>query len=614
MCGIVGIWKRGSRTIDLENIERMLSTIVHRGPDGAGTWQDDRVAFGHRRLSILDTSERASQPMLTGDGQGVLVYNGETYNYETLRRELEAEGHLFKSTGDTEVVLMALHHWGPETAIPRLNGMFALAYFDRRDDTLWLARDRLGIKTLVTAETGDGLLFASEVKALLAYPAMRRQVDRVALTKWMVSPKRHPHRTLFEGVSSLDAGSWWKISAAGIDKHHYFHVVDELDVERILKAGSDDFGALVDEFEQRLRTSVTLHLASDVPLATMCSGGVDSSLITAYCKDDSPDLVAYVADIDFAESEAGQAERVGAHLGVPVRRVPVNRQDYLRLCADCVWHSDGPLTHLSDAALLAVTRTCQADGIKVLLTGEGSDELFGGYREHLTIWRKLRILEGFAPLLPTIRRKLRRYRRGLNLFESHPQGLQDRRLMLAIDSEEDFVRQQIIERLAPVEPLSDRAFLACGLADLCGYLTTLLHRHDRLGMAASIEMRVPFVESRMIDYAMHLPRHGKLHRQQGKRVVKSAAVRRLPTDVVYAKKKGFPTPRHFLRGTGRLLAGGRLADEMGWSRQATDNVIELIESDADLSYAMVGLELWLRLFFDGESSDELGERLVALAA
>jgi asparagine synthase (glutamine-hydrolysing) len=613
MCGIAGFWKRGGKSADTTDIAPMLAAISHRGPDGEGSWHDGHVALGHRRLTILDTSERASQPMVTDDGQGVLTYNGETYNFQALRRELEAEGHTFRSTGDTEVVLTALHHWGPEKAIPRFNGMFALAYFDRRDGALWLARDRLGIKTLVTADIGDTVLFASEVKALLAHPGMPRRIDGMALIKWIVSPRRHAHRLLFESVDSVAAGSWWKISADGIEKRCYFHILDALDIDRLIAARQRNFADLVDEVESRLIDSVGLHLASDVPLAAMCSGGVDSSLVAAYAKQLQPDITAYVADIDFAGSEGDQAELVGNHLGVPVERVAVDRERYLRGYPECVWHSDGPLTHPSDPALLAVTRACRANGVKVLLTGEGSDELFGGYSDHVSLWRKLRHLELLAPILPSARRKVRRLAAGLTSFEGKPREMLDRNLALAIDADEEFVRQRIVDRLAPIEPLSDRAFLAFGLVDLYGFLTALLHRHDRLGMAASMEMRVPFIENQLIDFATHLPRWAKVHRRQGKRVVKQAAARRLPPGVVYAPKKGFPAPGAFVRGTGRLLVDGRLAEAMEWNSRTTKEIVVMLEADRQLCFRIVSLELWLRQFFSGEAAGELGERLVAAA-
>lgn len=174
MCGIVGIWRHDGGEAERSAIGLMLAPIAHRGPDGMGVWQEGRVAFGHRRLSIIDLTEASGQPMLTADGTGVLVYNGEIYNYRELRQDLEREGVQFRSVGDTEVLLQALHHWGPEQSVARLNGMFAFAYLDKRDGALWLARDKVGIKPLVVADAGAEFIFGSEAKALLAHPRMAR--------------------------------------------------------------------------------------------------------------------------------------------------------------------------------------------------------------------------------------------------------------------------------------------------------------------------------------------------------------------------------------------------------------------------------------------------------
>jgi asparagine synthase (glutamine-hydrolysing) len=456
----------------------MLATIAHRGPDGEGVWHEGRVAFGHRRLSIIDLTEASDQPMLTADRTGVLVYNGEVYNYPELRRELEREGVQFRSAGDVEVVLQALHHWGPERSIPRFDGMFALAYLDRREGALWLARDRVGIKPLVVADTGTDLLFASEAKALLAHPRMQSLPDRHAIATSILSRGFGSTRLLFAGIDALEPGSWWKVTENGIAKHRYFHVLTALDVDRLVAASAMDPASFVSSFRDVLKRSVGLHLASDVPLAAMCSGGVDSSLIAAYAKEQLPGIQAYVADVIGPDAEGNQAERVGRHLGFPVQRVIVDRARFLALWPISVWHSDGPPNHSSDPALLAVTQKCRADGIKVLLTGEGCDELFGGYhwyqttysnwsrvsswRRHFTPGRKARkalIHSPFASMVQTSAK-----------FRN--------RLIVALDADEGLLPRRILALLEPVESVADRAFIANTLCNLHDYLTGILHRHD----------------------------------------------------------------------------------------------------------------------------------------
>ncbi len=388
MCGLVGIWRLDGGEADPSAIAPMLASIVHRGPDGRGEWHQGRVAFGHQRLSIIDLTEASDQPMLTSDSNGVLIYNGEIYNYRDIRQELEREGVRFLSSGDTEVVLRALHHWGLERSVTRFDGMFAFAYLDRRDGTLWLARDRLGIKPLLVAETATELLFASEAKALFAHPRMQRRVDRHALATWILSRGAGSQRMLFAGVEEVEPGSWWKITDKKIEKHQYFHILTAVDVDRIVAASAVNPANFVSQFRDLLTRSVKLHLAGDVPLAAMCSGGVDLSLIAAYAKEQLPEIKAYVADVAWPGGEGAQAERVGRHLGIPVHRVVVNQKRFLEIWPYTVWHLDGPSTHPSDAAMLAVLQTCRAEGVKVLLTGEGSDELFGGYAYQQATYEK----------------------------------------------------------------------------------------------------------------------------------------------------------------------------------------------------------------------------------
>lgn len=614
MCGLVGIWRRDGGEADRNDIERMLAPIAHRGPDGRGIWQNGHVAFGHLRLSIIDLTDASAQPMLTADRSGVLVYNGEVYNYRDLRTELEREGVRFHTSGEVEVVLLALHHWGAEEAVKRFNGMFALAYFDGRDGAVWLARDRVGIKPMLVADTGTEFVFGSEAKALLAHPRMKVRADRHAMSKWLLSGGYRPDRTLFEGIDAVEAGSLWKITKHGIEKRRYFDVLEALDVDRLVRASSQDPESFVRAFRDLLYRNVGLHLISDAPLAAACSGGVDSSLITTYAHEHMPGIAAYVADVAWSKSEGDQAERVGQHLGVHVNRIKVDQARFLELWPKCVWHSDVPSTTPSDPAMLAVTLKCRADGIKVLLTGEGSDELFGGYnwlQATYTIWARQdswrRYFAGkngrsraydFAPFSNTIARSNRSLRE---------------RMTIALDAEDELLPQRILAHLDPVKPDADRAFLAHCLWSLSLYLSWILHRHDRIGMAASIEMRVPFLENDMFDFAFHLPRRAKLHRGVGKWLVKQAAAEVLPRDIVYAGKRGFPMPLKFCRGTEGLLAGGMLCELMEWPAGVTRDTIDMIGASERLRYHVVGLELWARMFFRGEAPEALSDRLATLA-
>ena len=615
MCGIVGVWERGGTQPPADVIERMLATILHRGPDGGGSWIDGDLALGHRRLTILDLTAAAHQPMHTADGQGTIVYNGEVYNVVQLRTELETEGAVFTSTGDTQVVLEALHRWGPARAIERFDGMFAFAYFDRRSETLWLARDRLGIKPLHVALDGERVVFGSEIKALLAHPGIEARPHLAVIATFLVEGSIGGPQTPFEGIEDLEPGSLWRITRAGIERARWFDILDRIDVERIRVSGSIRPADVVDAFDRALRESVARHLVSDVPVATMCSGGVDSSLLTALARERVPDLVAYVADLD-GETEGAIADRVGRHLGVPIVRVAVDRETMLRMLPEVVWQRDLPSFHASDAPHIAVARRCRADGIKVLLTGEGSDELFGGYpwqRRVFETWRRLRRQ---APFLG--RRRLRRRMQRLHFTPGMPiTARKDPDLRLRIAASLEPSRQlrpvHLYDRLEGVEPIEDRAFLAQCFNDLHVHLRNILFRHDRSGMAASMEMRVPFLDNALIDMGMHLARGWKLRRGVSKWTVKQVALRHLPKDVVHARKKGFPIPPGVTRGSTALLRNGAVAQLMRWSKEDQDLLIPRIEADPTQRHQVATLEIWARLFLAGERPENVTEQLLASA-
>ena len=339
-----------------------------------------------------------------------------------------------------------------------------------------------------------------------------------------------------------------------------------------------------------------------------------SSLIAAYTKAERPDISAYVADVGGQLGEGAQAERVGQHLGVPVKRVLVDRQRFLRLWPDAVWHYDGPPTNPMVAALLAVLKTCRQDGVKVLLTGEGSDELFGGYDWLQTTyndWLNLnswgtyfsrgRVLQNHLNIAP------------FSTITARTDPDLRQRLMIALDSDWELLPARFLAHLTRVMPEADRAFLAHTLCSLYHHLSGILHSHDRIGMAASMEMRVPFLENDLFDFAFHLPRRAKLHRKVGKWIVKEAAAEILPKDIVYAPKKGFPIPPEFSRGMQNMLTRGVLPELMEWPAQTVCDVMSTLNKHGWLRFQIVSLELWARIFFDGQTPATVGEKLLDFA-
>ena len=626
MCGVAGFLNTSSAPASRDVLERMLDTIEHRGPDDRGFWIEDGIALGHQRLSILDLSDRGHQPFVTEDGKGIIVYNGEVYNYPDLRSQLQHEGLHFYSTCDTEVVLKALHHWGPEKAIPLFNGMFAFAYLDKRSATLTLARDRLGIKPLYVAKTENTIVFGSEVKALLAHPGVGAIPDKHSLTLYALLFRFEGGVTPFEGIESLRPGSYWRINQGNISKVIYFDVLRDLNLDRMHELAVADTQQVLDECKEILSDSVRIHLASDAPLATMCSGGLDSSLITALTKTQRPDVVSYVADVKTAISEGAIAARVGKHLNVQIRQVDVDLEDLLRLWPEATWHGDMPNTHANDMPMLAVARACRRDGIKVVLTGEGSDELFGGYSwqagayQNWRRWRKHPIsrlnlgnrwTRGLASLIPhrfhmdepDIEDPFSRYlgsrRRGAGL-----------RMLFPFDPNRQTRGAELFRKLEGVDKLEERAFLARALDDTYGHLESLLMRNDRMGMAASIETRTPFIENRLIELGIHAPFRVKLNNGQGKWVIKKIGEKFLPHDIVYQPKLGFPTSFDYVKYGLPLLERGTVSELFKWTPSISRRMVDILPQDPAAMWNILCIEIWGRLFLRGESRIELGEQLV----
>ncbi len=618
MCGIAGVWRKRNPidANDLSDVAGMMQALVHRGPDDHDSWSNNRLALGHRRLSIIDPSPAAREPMLTASGQGVLVYNGEVYNYRALRETLQAQGVVFRTVCDAEVVLEALHHWGPEKAVPLFDGMFSFAYFDARYNALWLARDRLGIKPMSVADTPERIVFASEDKAILVCNGFPRDIDRREMTLRLAWQSRDSSYSLFDRIERLPPAGLWKITDDGIEKRRFWHVLDMLDTARITGDVSSDAQHMA-TLEALLVDSAGLHCIADAGVATACSSGVDSGLITALAKRFRPELHGYVVDPQLGRSEVEDAERTGRHVGVPLRRVPVDRNRFFELWPRVIWHLESDGWHASHVALLALAEQCRADGIKVLLTGEGADELFGGYAlqaSSMKMWRDWSWPRRLLHSKRSLDRRFEHQRRAPYRLSAGAGSTKDRSMVLrALSPELNFLQTEIFDRLDPVTPPGDRAFLGSCLYDLYSHLQDLLHRHDRLSMAASVELRVPFLENRLIDFAIHLPRRQKYRDKTGKWLLRQVAQKHIPRQNVQARKIGFAMSSQFSAGTETLLRGGLLRDALKWPAANVEDMIQFARREEPSRLRLVGMELFLRLHAGGETMGTLTEALYAAA-
>jgi asparagine synthase (glutamine-hydrolysing) len=618
MCGIAGIWRTSGHTKNCDNsdVRAMIKAIAHRGPDGQGFWSSERLALGHCRLAILDPSDRGLQPAITPDQTGVLAYNGEIYNYRELRRELEQCGIQFLSATDTEVVLWALHHWGVEKAIRRFSGMFSFAYFDQRSNALWLCRDRLGIKSLSIAKTGDRIIFASEDKAILKASGFECRLDARSLTLSLALQNIDSHLSSFAGIRRLPPGACWRIDGARIEEDCFWDALTAVDFLR-LGDRTKSVEEAAKELETLLRRSIQLHCVADVDMATACSSGVDSGLITAVSRNFSNPFHAYVVAPDCGISEVAGARRTCEQSGVPLREVNIDRESYLRNLTTAIYHVENGNLSNSTAALLAMTNRCKSDGIKVLLTGEGADELFGGYEWHAISGKRARLKSFLAALAPT--RKARERHAGRLTGAAFANVLAaSSSVGRRIDSTSLFARnnlysEEILETLQPLSPVFARTFAGNGIFDLYSHMQGIIHRHDRISMASSVELRVPFLENAVIDFALNLHPDFKYRKKQGKWLLKEVASKYLPRENILARKKGFPVTSEYLEGSQELLKGGALSEFFGWSSRETFRISEMCKVDASLRARVVGQEIFIRIYGHGASAEELGEKLVALS-
>jgi len=367
-------------------------------------------------------------------------------------------------------------------------------------------------------------------------------------------------------------------------------------------------------------------MVSDVPVAAMCSGGVDSSLVTACAKGYKPDIVGYVANVEGVNVEAERSWKVHRDLGIHLRRIDIDRAKYIRQWPSAVWHGEFPTIFANDVPFLILAQEIKRDGVTVVLTGEGADELFGGYYWQADSRRKWSVLQKLAPLLQN------RVVSGILAFVSNkipPASLEFNKrrpfwrvsatpafsagFLAAVDGGRRICCQQaLFDKLEPIRSLGDRAFLARCLDDMYGHLHHLLLRNDRLAMSASLETRVPFIENRLIDMAMHMPLYAKLGSAGGKQVIKQVAEKRLCSDIVHAKKIGFDVPPEIWRSTSGLLHGGAVADLFGWSAKNEHAILTEVLENPDILLAMLGLEIWTRIFLRSESPDSVAERIAGL--
>lgn len=647
MCGISGaVLPNGStRTLERPVMERMRDVLAHRGPDDSGLFLEPGVALGHRRLSIIDVAA-GHQPMFSADGRYCIVYNGEIFNHPTLKQELEQQGVVYRTRCDTETVLH-LHAREGLRGVQRLRGMFAIALWDRHSRELCLVRDRFGVKPLYYYLAPDGgLYFASEIKALLESGAIRPELNRLALPDFLANHATSGDDTLFQGIRRLPPGHTLRWREGRIEIERYWDLTMGTGGHR----GRPDH-ELVAEYRDRLTEAVRLRLMSDVPLGVFLSGGIDSAAITALMSQliDEPVKSFSVA---FAEREADElayARLVSQRFGTEHHEIVVSPEQFFTAVPRLVWHEDEPMAHPSSVALNFVSRLA-AEHVKVVLTGEGSDETLAGYNRYRVTMVNATLGRGYERVVPRAVRGLIRggvrslpgtwnlARRLGRTFLALPADLdtlyfdnfsvfsrswQARLLTPALQAELSGV-DPYADAHAALERRRDDVLLDQLLySDTKTYLHELLMKQDQMSMAASIESRVPFLDHPLVEWAARLPAHLKLRGLTTKVVLREAMRGILPPEILTRKKMGFPVPiGRWLRGPYRHLLTEFLLGERVTARGLFEPAVvrDLCQrhlagegGHAERLWALLNFEIWQRVFFDGEPVEDVLTSKRALA-
>lgn len=644
MCGITGYLSNGRSGIGAADfrglIDRMTSSLAHRGPDTDGRWVDidASIGLGHRRLAIVDLSEAGAQPMVSASGRFVVSVNGEIYNWRPLRKELERLGHCFRGHSDTEVAVSAFDEWGIVESLNRFVGMFAFAIWDRCERTLYLARDRMGEKPLYYGYAGDELVFASELKAFRQHPSWHGHLDRNAIAmqlRYTYIPAPH---TIYEDFFKVLPGTVLRISAREgkfeIHQEKFWSVENAVAVGARAPRDIDD-GDTEEQLDQLLRQAIADQMVADVPVGAFLSGGIDSSAVVAVMQQMSSTAV-HTFSIAFEEegyNEAEHAARVAAHLGVKHHELTVTSRGARDVIPLLPTLYDEPFSDSSQIPTYLISSLTRGQ-VTVALTGDGADELFGGYTRYFhseRLWKKLQkypalmrqvggqllcglptpvadwMLSRCAPVLPNRFRGPIGGRRvkqlGAVLSASTLDALYRHEVSL-FDDPNAIVLGSDAPWVFPVEgaPLPDTIgpFERMMYLDCITYLPDdILVKVDRASMAVGLETRVPFLDHRIVEFAWCIPEHQKIRDGVGKWILRRLLDRYVPRALVDRPKMGFGVPiDQWLRGPLRewgesLVNERRLAEQGIYDPRTVRNLWEAhIRGDADEHY-----RLWPILMF-----------------
>lgn len=629
MCGIAGVLNRNSEPVPANLISTMASVIAHRGPDGEGLYFDAGFGMCHRRLSIIDISENGHQPMVSSDGRYAISYNGEVYNFKEIRTELEQEyGVRFKSQTDTEVVLEALAHWGPQ-CISRFNGMFAFAFWDRKEKSLLIARDRYGIKPLYYFDSGGFFAFGSEIKALLKHPRISSHVDTQALGEYFTFQNIFTDRTLFEGVKLLPAGTYAYVAAksTGLQKLTTYW---DFEFQEPLKIHSED--EYLEELDRLFRQAVRRQLVSDVELGSYLSGGMDSGAITALTAETYPYLKTFTVGFDLSSAsgmelafdERAKSEAMSYLFKTEHYEMVLKSGDMERIMPELTWHLEDPRVGQSYPNYYCARLASKF--VKVVLSGAGGDELFAGYP-----WRYYRVIQsaGFDEYRDTY---YRYWQRLLNdsQFSAATQPMAKNLKDFSARDAFSSVFKKHSDHLTRAEDYVNHSLYF----EAKTFLHGLLLVEDKLSLAHGLETRVPFLDNDLVDFAMRLPARlklgnienptkvneneiSKIHRtSDGKLILRKLMRRYIPEEVTSREKQGFSAPdASWFRGDSMKYVEKRLLNakspiyeflDKGTITSLVQDHLQGRENRRLLIWSLLSFDEWCRQFI--QTSDVASSR------
>ncbi len=651
MCGIAGILEFGEGgRVDSGILRRMCDVMAHRGPDDDGFFTQDGIGLGMRRLSIVDLAT-GHQPISNEDGSIWIVFNGEIYNHRSLRENLIARGHRYRTQSDTETIVHLYEEYGPD-CVQHLKGMFAFAIWDGKRKSLFIARDRLGIKPLYYRRTRQNFTFGSEIKVLQAYPGVRAEFNRSALPEFLAFGYLSGDETFYSGIRKLMPGNWLQV-----DQHGAMRIQQYWDLQPSQedKTGANhhsqdkphDERYYVESYRELLEGAVNSHLMSDVPLGVFLSGGLDSSAVAALMTKirQEPIETFSVGYPEQAYSELPYARAVAQHLNSVHHEVFVSREDFFGALPKLIWHEDEPIVWPSSVSLFFVAQLAR-ERVKVVLTGEGSDETLAGYSRYAFTLKNLSLDRVYRGLVPrgvrsllrdsistsswigaATRRKLSHTFLGRdgaswtsfyfdNFFCAFNQ--EDQRDLL-MDEFHDGIANGSAYRnaLGYWENSSGSLLQRLLYTDIKTYLVELLMKQDNMSMAASIESRVPFLDHVLVEWASRIPANIQIHGTTGKWILKKAMEDLLPHSIIYRQKLGFPTPwSGWLAGAQletieQLLLEPRSLNRGFFRSAAIQKIFHEHRTRSrdhyDRIWRLLNLELWHRVCLEGESHEWPGQ-------